>query len=396
MNMAKKQPIKLGIVGMGNRGANGWIRTCQLVRDCRVTALCDKIEDLLQYGYGRANDADVKCYTDYDKMLKEADIDAVAVVVEPENNVELSCRALEAGKHVLCEVPLCFSLEDCWKTVLAVEKSGLKFSMAEQVRYSPYMRAWKKMVDQDQLGKIVFVEGQYLHGMTDDRFYHDTKTGARVPYQIARKNLKGVYKSRFWQMKHPILYLPHELSPILMVLDDRVEKVTCMSPRQQSYLHDWLPNPDLQVALMHTAKDTILRLACCFTVHNTQPWHWYHFMGTKGRVETNRYNHERMKMWLADSHMVEPAELVWQYGMYDALPEALASGHGGGDYYPVSGFIECILNDTEPPMDVYKAAETAAPAVVAVQSAEQGSIPIDVPDFRPGKKRKPGCRPRGN
>ena len=56
-------------------------------------------------------------------------------------------------------------------------------------------------------------------------------------------------------------------------------------------------------------------------------------------------------------------------------------------------FVNAILNHTTPPMDVYTAADTAAPAILAAQSAEQNSAPLDVPDFRPGPHRKPGQPP---
>ena len=56
--------------------------------------------------------------------------------------------------------------------------------------------------------------------------------------------------------------------------------------------------------------------------------------------------------------------------------------HGGADYYPMYYFMDAILNDKTPPMDVYKAVETAAPAILAVESANKGGIMLEVPDFR--------------
>ena len=46
-----------------------------------------------------------------------------------------------------------------------------------------------------------------------------------------------------------------------------------------------------------------------------------------------------------------------------------------------------------PEIDVYTAMDTAAPAILAADSIEQGSIPFDVPDFRPGPTRKSGETP---
>ena len=56
--------------------------------------------------------------------------------------------------------------------------------------------------------------------------------------------------------------------------------------------------------------------------------------------------------------------------------------HGGADYYPISYFIDAIVNDKNPPLDVYKAVETAAPAILAAESARKGGVLLEVPDFR--------------
>ena len=45
-------------------------------------------------------------------------------------------------------------------------------------------------------------------------------------------------------------------------------------------------------------------------------------------------------------------------------------------------FMDAILNDKTPPMDVYRAVESAAPAILAKESANQGGIMLNVPDFR--------------
>ena len=55
---------------------------------------------------------------------------------------------------------------------------------------------------------------------------------------------------------------------------------------------------------------------------------------------------------------------------------------GGADYYPMVHFMDAILNDKTPLMDVYLAVETAAPAIAAAESANKGGIQIEIPDFR--------------
>jgi hypothetical protein len=150
---------------------------------------------------------------------------------------------------------------------------------------------------------------------------------------------------------------------------------------------------------MHTAGDTILRLSCCFTVFSASKAitgrHWYNMMGTKGSVETHRSDHDKMKLLIAGPHGNEtPEETWWDYDPQTTAAEVLSSGHGGSDYWPVRYFVDSILNDTTPEMDVYKAAESAAPAIIAAQSTERDGIRLEVPDFRPGAHRAVGQHPR--
>lgn len=381
--------VRLGIIGSGPR-ARGLLRTCLAIKALKVTAVCDKFRPLAEKAAAVLNDPSVEIYTEHAKMLCDARIDAVFVIVEPENCADLAVECLEAGKHVISEVPMGFSIEDCWKIVKAVEKTGNKYQLGEQMRYRPHIDKWKEMKENGVLGNILCAEGEYLHGMQHDRYFLNPETGERITIEQAAK-ISNPLKSRFWNMPHPILYLPHELSPLLRVLDDRVVSVLCVGTKAPSRVHEFFPHPDFEVALMRTAKDTILRLSCCFTAPNIRRrlmgYHWHRIIGTKGCVETHRSDADRMK-WLHDIESGQPEEIWWDYNPELTSPEILASGHDGTDYHPIRKFVDAILEDTEPEMNVYRAAESAAPAILAAQSAGENGINLGVPDFRPGPHRK--------
>ena len=63
------------------------------------------------------------------------------------------------------------------------------------------------------------------------------------------------------------------------------------------------------------------------------------------------------------------------------------------DYFVHAEFRDAILNGKQPEFDVYQAMDTAAPAILAADSIEQGSKPIDVPDFHPSESRPAGQMP---
>lgn len=181
---------------------------------------------------------------------------------------------------------------------------------------------------------------------------------------------------------------------MLKVLDDRVVEVTAMSTSSPSYSHPEIGQPDIQVALMKTEKDTILRMATGFT----QPvphrgHHWYQIIGTRGCIEWKRSERGRPKMWLADAQMHDVADVDWRFERTDAPAEARGSGHGGADYYVHAAFLDAVLGIRRLEFDVYRAIETAAPAILAAESIAQGTRLMHVPDFRPDEARPRGQMP---
>jgi len=121
--------------------------------------------------------------------------------------------------------------------------------------------------------------------------------------------------------------------------------------------------------------------------------HWYQIIGTRGCVEWQRSARDRPKMWLADAQMHDVAEVDWRFERRDAPAAARGSGHGDADYYVHAAFRDAVLGIRPLEFDVYRAIETAAPAILAAESIAQGTKLMRVPDFRPNETRAAGQEP---
>ena len=75
--------------------------------------------------------------------------------------------ALEAGKHVLSEIPMATTLAECERIIELTDRHGLKYHMGNQVRYAFCLRDVQKMIREGGLGEIFYGEGEYLHTMDD-------------------------------------------------------------------------------------------------------------------------------------------------------------------------------------------------------------------------------------
>ena len=100
-------------------------------------------------------------------------------------------------------------------------------------------------------------------------------------------------------------------------------------------------------------------------------------------------------MYVGGAQMFDFAQVDWRFTCRDAPSAAIGSGHGDADYYPHFAFREAVLHGTPLEWDVYRMMDTAAPAILAADSIEQGSTKLTVPDFRPGPLRAAGEWPEG-
>lgn len=382
----------MAVVGLGSRGVGSWLGLLQQIPGYRVTALCDPIVALHERAVARLRHPEgVTVYRAYEDVLADPNVDAVALTVRCEEQGALAAQGLEAGKHVHAEVPAAHRLEDCWRIVLAAERTGLVYQLAEQTRYWGFVDAWRSLVAAGALGHITLAEGQYFH-YNPTHYFRDPVTGRFLApgEAAAHPGAEPTWQSRM----PPVHYLPHELSPLLKVLDDRVVEVTAMSTRSPSYAHPEVPQPDMQLALMKTEKDAILRLGASFAQpHPQRNYHWYQVVGTRGRVEWRRSLRDFPKLWLADGQMHDLAEVDWRYEREDAPPEARGTGHGDADYYVHLAFRDAVLGRQPVAFDVYRAMDTAAPAILAAESIARGTAALRVPDFRPGAARRRGQAP---
>lgn len=385
-NSSKK--VRIGIIGVGRRG-KALTRHYLQHPKWEVVAICDNIRPVVDKAAAELNLPDVRRFTSVEKLLQEGGVDAVLIATPPDMQVDIACYAMEKGVHVTTEVPAAYTIKQCWDLVRTVEKTGVKYQLAEQGRYMGFIEEWKKMAQRGDFGQILFCQGEYLHYYDVAPLFINTQTGEGYHQVTPPTGVSHVEPSwRFRTNVHPIYYLPHTLSPLLSITGGRVTRVSCMGTRPQSYHLDGYAGRDMEVALMQTDNDAIFRVAAGFTsLHGPRKdteCHWYNVKGTKREVEWARSKHDMPKMWSAD----DPDDFRdMDWGLAPVRENMLSreSGHNGLDWWPIDTFVEAILNDAPLGMDVFAAVETAAPAILAAESSEEGGTLKEVPDFRKQK-----------
>lgn len=154
--------IKVGLIGCGGIAQahlNGYLK----VEDARVTAVCDVVAEHAQKRAEQAGGAAI--FTDSATLLAESDVDAVDICLPHHLHKDAIVAAATAGKHILCEKPLCLTLEEAAEVKKAVVANGVTLMCAHNQLFTPPIRLARELIDEGTFGKVYEIR-------TTDSFYH--------------------------------------------------------------------------------------------------------------------------------------------------------------------------------------------------------------------------------
>ena len=104
-----------------------------------------------------------RVFTDYRKMLGERDIEMVTITAPNSLHCQMTEDIAKAGKHVVCEKPMCMTLEEAERMISVCRKQGVLLMYAEELYFTPkYVKA-KEMADQGAFGKVHLVKQSEKH-----------------------------------------------------------------------------------------------------------------------------------------------------------------------------------------------------------------------------------------
>jgi myo-inositol 2-dehydrogenase / D-chiro-inositol 1-dehydrogenase len=117
-------------------------------------------------------------FTDYREMLKQADVEMVSVTAPYRLHAQMTIDAARAGKHVVCEKPLCITLDEADEMIDVCKRQGVLLMYAEELLFAPkYVKA-KQMADEGAFGRVHLVkQGEKHFGPHSDWFWDVNQSG---------------------------------------------------------------------------------------------------------------------------------------------------------------------------------------------------------------------------
>ena len=393
--------VRMGIIGLGQRGAMLLKKVLLTFDDVEITALCDQFTD-------RQNDAaaavrEAKGNTpfltdDYKKVLERDDVDAVLISTSWEMHITISCDAMRAGKITAMEVGGANSEEDCWRLVRAYEETKTPFMFMENCCFDRSESMILNMVRDGVFGKIMFASGAYSHDLREE-----------VGHGFDIRH----YRLRNYMLRNGENYPTHELGPIAQMLNinrgNRMESLVSVSTAAaglKEYINadEKLKNElgdvtirqgDVVTTLIKCAGGEVIQL-CLNTTLPTYYTRDIVVRGTKGMYNQlinavfmdephekefwTGYENAELYMHSAKKYEEKYLPETWK----QITPEQIESGHGGMDAIEFRAFIDAAKSGSPMPIDVYDAAAWMSITYLSEQSIALGNA-VTIPDFTNGK-----------
>ena len=397
------ETVRIGVVGLGMRGGDA-VERLTYVPGAVITALCDVVPERVaesQAVLAKRGLPAAKEYTGsedaYKALCEQEDLDLVYVCTDWSHHVPVSLYAMEHGKHAAVEVPAAGTLEDIWALINTSERTRKHLIMLENCCYDFFELSTLAMVQAGAIGEPIHGEGSYQHNL--DPFWKAYWDNWR---------LKENQKNR------GDLYPTHGIGPVCQVMNihrgDRMKTLVAMDtePFNGAKMSEKLyGTPDATFAagdqtstLIRTEKGKTLLVE--HDVMTPRPYsRMYQIVGTdgyaakypvsmlcfrefgEGEVNAHTVGTEKVYRGTAADEMLE------EYPSPILTPELVAlakevGGHGGMDYIMDYRMIYCLRNGLPMDIDVYDMAEWCCITPLSCLSLENGSMPVEVPDFTRG------------
>jgi predicted dehydrogenase len=293
-----------------------------------------------------------KTYPSCEEMIKDKEIEAIYIATDAPSHAKLAIMALNHGKHVASAVPAVFgfkALEEAQELFEAVKRSGKVYMMNETSAFHADCYGYRVRSNAGVLGKIMYSEGEYYHDFGPSGLGSYNPKNGKIDAYGWRRGLV------------PMWYPTHATAYHVSATGGRLTEVSALGIKGLYEQFQPQNNPHnnafgTEIGLFKTSQGGIARIA--------QSWDMKDAHGEQGRVyaEVTRNNN-----------------INWQRPPLP--PGANGPHHGASHGYLTNDFIESILLNRKPYVDISEALNMTLAGVVAHQSALKGGEWMKIPQY---------------
>ncbi|MCR5518715.1 MAG: Gfo/Idh/MocA family oxidoreductase [Bacteroidales bacterium] len=181
--------VRLGLIGPGSRGQLHLANLQQIV-NAEVVALCDIYQPNLEKGLEMFPNA--KSYTDYRALLEDKDVDGVIIATPLNEHYHMAMDAMSAGKHVLCEKAMAYTMDECLDMYRTAQSCGKVFIIGQQRLFDPkYLKALDS-VRKGEYGPVVNVRNYWFRNADWRREVPSPEYERLINWRLYREYSRGL------------------------------------------------------------------------------------------------------------------------------------------------------------------------------------------------------------
>ncbi len=401
--------VRVGFIGVGDRGG-GAVERLSYIEGVEIKALGDlrpaAVEESQRYLSRIGRPAAQEFSGDeniWKKLVEMPDLDLIYICTPWVWHTPMSVYAMENGKHVACEVPICRTIDEAWQLVETSEKTKKHCMMLENCCYEFFELLTLNMARQGMFGDIIHGDGAYIHNLM----------GYNFKKPIDDRQADGAYTG-MWRLKENAerngnLYPTHGLGPVCQIMNinrgDKMEYLTSMSGNDftmgkhanELAAGDEFYAPyagrtyrgNMNTSLVRTNLGRTILIQ--HDVSSVRPYSRLHVISGTAGAASKYPAPERIAMghnWLSEEELRDVTEkftpeIVKRVGEMAKK----VGGHGGMDFIMDWRLIDCLRNGLPLDQDVYDGALWSSISPLSEWSVANRSRSIDVPDFTNGNWR---------
>lgn len=171
--------VNWGVLGTAGIAKGQTIPGMKLAKNCTLHAIAGRdLKKALAYqeAFGFR-----KAYDSYNQLLEDPEIEAVYIPLPNTLHYEWAKKALQHGKHVLCEKPLVPTAREAEELFRTADENGVCLMEAFAYLHSPWIAAIKEELDSQTIGKVLYIESQFLtsdYNLSNIRMRRETLGGS--------------------------------------------------------------------------------------------------------------------------------------------------------------------------------------------------------------------------
>lgn len=374
--------VRIGLIGLGQRGQR-MIDRYRFIDGASIVAISDLSSELLekaqkQFAISERPQPATHVGTEaWREVCERSDVDLIYICTPWDSHAEIAQVAMNAGKHVAVEVPAAMSVNDCYALIATARSTGRHLFLAENCCYDRFHLGVLSAVQQGLLGTITHCEGAYIHDLRADF--------GLLSESEATRGWMGTAFAQHGGNPYPT----HAIGPIAHLLNihrgDRLKTLTAMS---STPIDKQTGQGRINTALITTERGRTILLQ----LDMTTPRPYSRLQTTCG---TEGYAQKYPLPILATSTTPQPLtgqpaeeladDLATHHSAFAFWQEGYLRGVDNEMNYAMDArLIYCLRQGLPLDIDAYDAVEWSCLTELTQLSAQQGGMPIDIPDFTEG------------